>query len=195
MTKSRPSIGQKPAPAGEASIAILRERVEAQVAALAEPILAGLGYALVRVQLAGARGGLTLQLMAERQDGRAMLVEDCRIITQAVDVPLDEADLIPGAYALEVSSPGIDRPLTREKDFADWAGFEAKISLDQPLDGRKNFRGLLQGLQDNTVRLQVDGKNFVLPLARIVKAQLVLTDELIKATAAREAVAGAKQRN
>lgn len=189
MTKSRPSIGQKPAPAGDASIAILRQRVEKQVADLVTPILASLGYDVVRVQLAGARGGLTLQLMAERQDGRAMQVEDCRIITQGVDAPLDEADLIPGAYALEVSSPGIDRPLTRAKDYLDWVGFEAKLSLEVPLNGRKNFRGVLQGLKDGVVLLQVDGMIIELLLAQIAKAQLVLTDELIKATAAREAAA------
>lgn len=173
---------------------MLRQRVEAQVADLVTPILAGLAYELVRVQLAGSRGGLTLQLMAERQDGRAMQVEDCRVITQGVDAPLDEADLIPGAYALEVSSPGIDRPLTRPKDYQNWTGFEAKITLEEPLDGRKNFRGLLRGLQNDTVQLQADGKNFALPLARIVKAQLVLTDELIKATAAREAAAAAQEK-
>lgn len=190
MKQARPTTDNaKPLPAGEPTLAVWREKTEADIAQLVTPLVTALGYALVRVQLAGSRGGLTLQLMAERQDGTAMQVDDCRSITQAVDAPLDEADLIPGAYALEVSSPGIDRPLTRAQDYVNWAGFEAKVALQAPQNGRKNFRGRLQGLQDGQVLMQIDGAVAALPLTQIAKAQLVLTDELIKATAAREAAA------
>jgi ribosome maturation factor RimP len=174
----------------EPDLAILREKTEALICQLVEPVVTKLGYELVRVQLAGARGGLTLQLMADRADGKAMVVEDCRIITHGVDLLLDEADPIPGAYALEVSSPGIDRPLTREKDFVNWAGFEAKISLHAPYEGRKNFRGFLRGIIDGLVHMELeDALAVTLPYAGIAKAQLVLSDELIAATAAREAAA------
>lgn len=171
---------------------MLRAETEAAVTALVTPALTAAGYALVRVQLAGARGGLTLQLMAERLDGKAMLVEDCQAITAAVDPLLDAADPIPGAYALEVSSPGIDRPLTRPQDYANWVGHQAKIVLREPQAGRKNFVGVLGGLQDAAVLLTVDGQQVSLPLAAIAKAQLVLTDALIAATAAREAAAAGK---
>lgn len=173
-----------------------RKETEAKIARLVEPVLAQLGYELVRVQLqaSSGKGELTLQLMAERQDGTAMLVEDCKTITAGIDLLLDEADPIPGAYALEVSSPGIDRPLTRPKDYINWAGFEAKIMLDAPLDGRKNFRGIVRGLQDEAGLIEVDGQVFALPLTMVAKAQLVLTDALIKATALREkAAAGGEE--
>lgn len=154
---------------------------EARIGLLVEPEIERLGYELVRVQLAGASRGLSLQIMAERQDRRAMQVEDCAAITRALDALLEEADIIPGAYALEVSSPGIDRPLTREKDYRDWAGFEAKIELKQMLNGRKNYRGVLGGLQDGMVLMQADGQDVALPFAGIAKARLILTDALMKA--------------
>lgn len=168
-----------------------REAAEALIAALAEPALLPLGYDLVRVQLANSDHGMILQIMAERQDKKAMHVEDCTAITHALDPLLDAADPIPGAYALEVSSPGIDRPLTRARDYNDWAGFEAKIELAKTLNGRKNFRGILGGIQDDMVQITVDGAAFALPLPAIAKARLVLTDTLIKATAARENAAAA----
>lgn len=168
-----------------------REAAETLIASLAEPACNQLGYDLVRVQLAGSDNGLVLQIMAERQDKQAMRVEDCTAITKALDPLLDEADPIPDAYALEVSSPGIDRPLTREKDYSDWAGFEAKLELAKTLNGRKNYRGILGGIQDGVVRITVDGKDTALPYTAIAKARLVLTDELIKATAAREQAAAA----
>ncbi|MEJ0062381.1 MAG: ribosome maturation factor RimP [Alphaproteobacteria bacterium] len=158
-----------------------REEVEAQVAVLVESMLQRMGYELVRAQLAGARQGLTLQIMAERQDGQTIQVDDCAAIAKALDPLLDEADLIPGAYSLEVSSPGIDRPLTREKDFAVWAGHEAKIELRHPIGGRKNYRGILAGLKDGMALVNIDGEDHELPLTAIAKAKLVLTDKLIKA--------------
>lgn len=182
---STPKTQASPPP----ELSVLRAETEAAVAALVAPALTAAGYALVRVQLAGARGGLTLQLMAERTDGKAMLVDDCKAITAAVDPLLDAADPIPGAYALEVSSPGIDRPLTRPQDFTNWAGHQAKIVLQEPQDGRKNFVGILGGLQDGAVTLTIDAQTVKLPLTAIAKAQLVLTDALIAATAAKEAAA------
>jgi ribosome maturation factor RimP len=174
---------------------IERQATEARITQLLEPVLLSQGYDLVRVQLqaSSGKGDLTLQIMAERQDGKAMLVADCKTITTAIDVLLDEADPIEGAYALEVSSPGIDRPLTRTKDYQHWAGFEAKITLTQPYEGRKNFRGLVRGLQETPagamIQLEIDGAVVSAPFALVSKAQLVLTDALIKATAAREAAA------
>lgn len=190
--KPQTSAPQAPL-ASSPELSLLRAETEAAVANLVTPALTAAGYALVRVQLAGARGGLTLQLMAERADGRAMLVEDCQAITAAVDPLLDAADPIPGAYALEVSSPGIDRPLTRPQDYRNWVGHQAKIGLREPQDGRKNFAGTLAGLQDETVMLTVDGQPVALPLTAIAKAQLVLTDALIATTAAKEAAAAGKE--
>jgi len=166
-----------------------REATELLISQLIAPVLEKLGYALVRVQLQAINNALTLQIMAERVDGKGMLVEDCQAITHGIDLLLDEADPIPGAYALEVSSPGIDRPLTRPQDYTNWAGFEAKIVLGKPLEGGKNHRGILRGLQDDVVQLEVADKIIGLPRDMIVKAQLVLTDTLIKATAQREAAA------
>jgi ribosome maturation factor RimP len=186
---STPKTQASPPP----ELSVLRAETEAAVAALITAALTTQGYALVRVQLAGARGGLTLQLMAERMDGMAMLVEDCQAITAAVDPLLDAADPIPGAYALEVSSPGIDRPLTRPQDFVNWVGHQAKITLQEPQDGRKNFVGTLGGLQDDVVTLTIEGAAVKLPLQAITKAQLVLTDALIAATAAKEAAAAGKE--
>ncbi len=176
---------------GETKVGMDLEETEAQIEALIEPEIMRLGYELVRIQLAGARQGLTLQIMAERQDRKGMRVEDCTVITRALDGLLEANDLIPGAYALEVSSPGIDRPLTREKDFAEWAGFEAKIELRHMLDGRKNFRGKLIGLKDGVVQIKIDSAVIDLPLTAIAKARLVMTDALLKATMEREKAAQA----
>lgn len=164
-----------------------QEETEAKIAALIEPEIDRLGYELVRVQLAGGRSGLTLQIMAERQDKQTMQVDDCATITRALDPLLDETDFIPGTYALEVSSPGIDRPLTRAKDYNDWIGFETKIELKQMLEGRKNFRGTLNGLKDGAVLIRLDSKNEIaLPFDAVAKARLVLTDDLIKAVMDRD---------
>src|SRR5688572_12265936 len=107
------------------------------------PTLTGMGYELVRVTISGGRNNQTLQIMAERADNKPMTVEDCETISHTVSAQLDVSDPIASAYTLEVSSPGIDRPLTRLKDFARFAGHEAKVQLLQPLEGRRNFRGIL----------------------------------------------------
>ncbi|MBI2236491.1 MAG: ribosome maturation factor RimP [Magnetospirillum sp.] len=149
--------------------------------ALIVPSLDGMGYELVRVMLQG-RERPTLQVMAERKDGLAMTVEDCADISRSLSALFDVDDPIQGAYTLEVSSPGIDRPLTRRKDFECWAGFEAKLETSQPIDGRKRFKGLLKGLDEaDCVIVAIETGEARIPLAEVRNAKLVLTDALIAA--------------
>jgi ribosome maturation factor RimP len=147
-----------------------------------EPSLEAMGYRLVRVAFLGVKRA-TLQIMAERVDGAPMTVDDCTEISRSVSALLDVADPIAGAYMLEVSSPGIDRPLTRPEDYDRFAGFEARVELGQPLDGRKRFRGRILGRVDGKVRLVAENGEVALPLADIAKAKLVITDDLLKAHA------------
>jgi ribosome maturation factor RimP len=149
-----------------------------EIAAIIEPSLDAMGYRLVRVALLGARRA-TLQVMAERRDEAAMTVENCAEISRSISALLDVADPIAGAYTLEVSSPGIDRPLVRPEDYDRFAGFEAKIELAQPLSGRKRFRGRLLGRADDAVRLIGEDGEVALPFALIARAKLVLTDDLL----------------
>src|SRR3546814_4228364 len=121
--------------------------VAARIEEIVAPSLADLGYDLVRVSLTGAAARMTLQVMAERRDGAGMTVEDCAAISRAVSALLDVEDPIRGAYVLEVSSPGIDRPLTRARDYERFAGYEAKVELRRTMDGRRRYRGRLMGLQ------------------------------------------------
>ncbi|EPY03441.1 ribosome maturation factor RimP [Magnetospirillum fulvum] len=157
--------------------------LQSRLEALIGPSLDAMGYDLVRVQLQGNQR-LTLQIMADRKDGAAMGVEDCVGISRSLSALLDVEDPISGAYTLEVSSPGVDRPLTRAKDFVQWAGFEAKLESAQPIEGRKRFRGRLVGLDETgeSVRLVVETGEVAIPLADVRGAKLVLTDELIRAT-------------
>jgi ribosome maturation factor RimP len=151
---------------------------------LIEPTLQAMGYALVRVSLIGGAGRPTLQIMAERIDGVTMSVDDCADISHAVSAILDVEDPIVGAYTLEVSSPGIDRPLVKKGDYERFAGFEARLETAEPISGRKRFRGRLLGAGEEAVRMKLDtGEEVELPLARITRAKLVLTDELIAASA------------
>lgn len=150
----------------------------AEVERLIVPSLEAMGYALVRVRLTGS-GRPTLQIMAERKDGREMTVEDCAEISRTISAILDVEDPIAGAYLLEVSSPGIDRPLTRPEDFDRFAGHEAKVELSQPVDGRKRFRGRLLGIDAGQVRIAAEDGECLLPLPAIRSAKLVLTDALI----------------
>ena len=122
---------------------------------LIEPELKSLGYDLVRVAFVGGRSDPTLQIMAERPDTRQLDLGDCETISRRLSEVLDAADPIEGAYRLEVSSPGIDRPLTRPRDYADWAGHEARISLKEPRDNRKQFSGTIEGLEADNVKLMV----------------------------------------
>ena len=151
---------------------------------LIEPEVRNLGYDLVRVMMIGGASDPTLQVMAERPDTRQLGIADCERISHRLSQCLDLADPIEGSYRLEVSSPGIDRPLTRLKDYSDWTGFEARITLSHPRDDRKQFTGTLQGLHGETVKLRAkDGHDYDLPFADISSAKLVLTDKLIQATA------------
>jgi len=151
----------------------LLRRIEDIVA----PTIVGMGYELVRVAM--SRGG-TLQIMIEPADGRPMDVEACATLSRALSAVLDVEDPIAGSYTLEVSSPGIDRPLTREKDFTRWAGHVARVETAQPIDGRRRFKGTLLGLADGSIRLRLeDGKEVHLPLAEVTKAKLELTDALL----------------
>jgi ribosome maturation factor RimP len=149
-----------------------------QIAQIIEPSLDAMGYRLVRVAVLGA-GRMTLQIMAERRDDAAMTVEDCADISRSVSALLDVADPIASAYTLEVSSPGIDRPLVRPEDYDRFAGFEAKIELSQPLSGRKRFRGRLLGCAGEHVRLIAETGEVHVPLSAIARAKLVLTDDLL----------------
>jgi ribosome maturation factor RimP len=151
---------------------------------LIEPEAQALGFALVRVAMFGGKSDPTLQVMAERPDTRQLDLSDCEALSRRVSEVLDAADPIEEAYRLEVSSPGIDRPLTRLQDFADWAGFEARIKLAEPLDGRKQFDAMLDGIVDQTVNVTAPKVGaIVIPFSQIASAKLLLTDALIKATA------------
>lgn len=153
-----------------------------RVSALVAPAIAALGYELVRVHLSGS-ARQTLQVMAERADRADMTLEDCTAISRHLSALLDVEDPIAGAYTLEVSSPGLDRPLTRPDDFRRFAGHEANIETLRPLDGRKRFRGRLIGIDtDNVVRLAGGPEGeFAIPLAEVDRAKLVLTQELLAA--------------
>lgn len=153
--------------------------VTEKICTMLSPSLEAMGYDIVRVQLSGNKRW-TLQIMAERRDGDGMSVDDCETISHAVSALLDVEDPIEGAYSLEVSSPGIDRPLTRRQDFNRFAGFEAKVETDRLVEGRKRFRGRLIGIdEDDSVRIKDGEVEFVVPLAAITRAKLVLTDELL----------------
>jgi ribosome maturation factor RimP len=154
-----------------------------------EPEVEAEGLALVRVMMIGGRDDPTLQVMAERPETRQLTLEDCERLSRRLSQRLDEleadgSDPIPGSYRLEVSSPGIDRPLTRLRDFEDWKGHEAKITLKDKLDGRRQFTGALAGADGDEVLIDVPGLGETrLPFAGLHSAKLVLTDRLIKATA------------
>jgi ribosome maturation factor RimP len=155
----------------------------ARVSAVAGPVLQGMGYRLVRIKISG-EAGCTVQIMAERPDG-SMQIEDCEAISKALSPVLDIADPIERAYRLEISSPGIDRPLVRRTDFERYAGHLVKIEMTLPHDGRKRFRGTLGGIEGEAVRLHRDDNHageqadVVLVMEDISDARLVLTDELI----------------
>ena len=151
------------------------------IEALIAPSLEAMGYGLVRVAFMGGRNAV-LQVMAERADMKPMSMNDCSEITRTVSALLDVADPIEHAYVLEVTSPGIDRPLVRPEDYERFRGFEAKVELARPQDGRRRFRGRILGLAEDRVRLSLGAEEIELPLAQIQRAKLVLTDELIAAT-------------
>lgn len=144
---------------------------------IVSPTVVGMGYELVRVAM--SKGG-TLQIMIEPADGRPMDVEDCATLSRALSAVLDVEDPIPSTYTLEVSSPGIDRPLTRAKDYVRWAGHIARVETTQPIEGRRRFKGTLLGLENGTVRIRLDdGTEADVPLSQISRAKLELTDSLL----------------
>jgi ribosome maturation factor RimP len=158
--------------------------VAARVANVAEPVIADLGFRLVRVKISG-QGGCTVQIMAEREDG-TMTVADCEAVSRALSPVFDLEDPVETAYTLEVSSPGIDRPLVRTQDFERWSGHEAKIEMAVPVAGRKRFRGIIRGVEGDTVSVALpDVKEGEEPTARLrlsdlADARLVLTEELVR---------------
>jgi ribosome maturation factor RimP len=155
---------------------------------LIEPAATALGLDLVRVVMIGGKSDPTLQVMAERPDTRQLTIDDCADLSRAISEildPLEEAgkDVIEGAYRLEVSSPGIDRPLTRRADFTDWAGHEARIKLAQPVDAAKQLSGIIDGIDGDTVRITTPKGERTVDFTNIASAKLLLTDKLINATA------------
>lgn len=172
--------------------------LSARVAAVAEPVVEQLGYRLVRVRVSGAEG-CTVQLMAERPDG-TMTVEDCETISRALSPVLDVADPIDRAYRLEISSPGIDRPLVRKSDFERFTGHTVKIETTIPFEGRKRFRGVLAGIEGEAVRIRLDdaadgeAAEVLLPVEEMSEAKLILTDELVAEALRREKSAKRKAR-
>lgn len=192
-TSPEPDSQPADAPASTSEPRFVREVGQAaQIAAIVEPRIEALGFRLVKVTVTG-RNGTTVQIMAERPDGR-ITVGECEYISRDLAPALDVAEPMPGHYHLEISSPGIDRPLVRASDFATWAGSEARIELTEPIDGRRRLRGRLDGMVDGEVRIELmdrtkddgakvpDGEPIVLglPPALIANARLVMTDELIR---------------
>lgn len=158
--------------------------LEARIADAIAPTIEHMGYELVRVQVSGKERPV-VQIMADRADEAPFTVEDCEAISHAVGAVLDVEDPIRGEWMLEVSSAGIDRPLTRTKDWNRYAGHAATVELVVPLEGRKRFRGVVLGADAEAARLRLpEGGDVVLPRGNIRRAKLVLTDELIAATAA-----------
>jgi ribosome maturation factor RimP len=165
----------------------------ARLAAVAEPVIEDLGYRLVRVKVSSAEG-CTVQIMAERGDG-SMTIEDCEAVSRALSPVLDVTDLIERAYRLEISSPGIDRPLVRKSDFERYRGHLARIEMEVPIDGRRRFRGTLGGTDGEAARLHradaAEGEpaDVLLPIGEMSEAKLVLTDELVTQALRREKAA------
>jgi len=169
----------------------------ARVAAIAEPVLAELGYRLVRVRISGS-AGCTVQIMAERPDG-AMAIEDCEAASRALSPVFDATDPIEGSYRLEISSPGIDRPLVRRSDFDRYAGHTANVEMLVAIDGRRRFRGELLGTAGDCVRLRANepagaSSEALLRIDDIMEARLVLTDALVSESLRRSKHSGKLER-
>ena len=169
---------------------VVEPGLPARVATIVEPVIEQLGYRLVRVRVSSAEG-CTVQIMAERPDG-TMSVEDCEAVSRALSPVLDVDDPIERAYRLEISSPGIDRPLVRKSDFERYTGHLAKIETSMPIQGRKRFRGVLAGTEGETARIRRDDAaegeetEIMIPIEEMSEAKLVLTDELVTEALRRE---------
>ncbi|MHA7850379.1 ribosome maturation factor RimP [Roseovarius sp.] len=157
---------------------IAKAAIDRRLAEIITPVIEDMGFELVRVRLMGGKTHL-LQIMAERPEG-GIEVDDCAKISNAVSAVLDVEDPVTDPYTLEVSSPGIDRPLTRLKDFEDFEGYEAKIETSELIDGRKRFKGVLAGVEDDEVLINIEEGTVGLKFDWLSDAKLVLTDELIK---------------
>ena len=160
---------------------VARTAIDRRLAEIVSPVAEGMGFQLVRLRLMGGKR-TTLQVMAEKADG-TMEVEDCAKLSRALSAVLDVEDPIDGEYTLEVSSPGIDRPLTRLEDFERWEGYEAKLETADMIDGRKRFKGILAGVEGTEVLIELDDPKIDGPIGLefewLADAKLVLTDELI----------------
>ena len=156
---------------------IAKAAMDRRLAEIATPVIEGLGFELVRLRFMGGKKPV-LQIMAERPEG-GIEIDDCAKISRALSAVIDVENPIDGAFALEVGSPGIDRPLTRIKDFADWAGYEAKLETTTLIDGRKRFKGVLAGVEDNEILIEIPEGTIGLQFDWLADAKLVLTDELI----------------
>jgi ribosome maturation factor RimP len=178
---------------------IVEPGLAARLAAIVEPVLEGLGYRLVRVRVSGS-DGCTVQVMAERPDG-TMTIEDCEAASRALSPVLDVADPVDRAYRLEISSPGLDRPLVRRSDFERYAGNLVKIEMAVAVDGRKRFRGQLLGAEADAARIHLDdapsgeSPDVLLPIEEMAEAKLVLTDALIAESLRRGKQAERQQRD
>lgn len=159
---------------------IAKAAIDKRMASIVQPVIEDLGYELVRIRLMSGKS-TTLQIMAERPEG-GIDVNDCAKISTELNAILDVEDPIEAEYALEVSSPGMDRPLTRLKDFADWEGFEAKIETSELIDGQRRFKGMLRGVEGNEVLIEIQQGTIGLDFEWLSDAKLVLTDELVAAS-------------
>ena len=159
---------------------IYRMELSEHIQHLIEPAIGEMGFNIVRVRISGKKK-LSMQVMVEHQDGQGMMVDDCAAVSRAISALLDVEDPIDAPYTLEVSSPGIDRPLVRVGDFQRFQGFQAKIETTRPFDGRRRFKGVLLGVDGDTVRMMVDGEEVDFSHPDIHKAKLILTDDLITA--------------
>nr|WP_321455117.1 ribosome maturation factor RimP [uncultured Cohaesibacter sp.] len=162
----------------------IEKGLEARIAKIVEPVIIDLGFDLVRVRITGQHG-CTVQIMAEAPDG-TMSIDGCEAVSRALSPVLDVEDPIDSEYYLEVSSPGVDRPLVRVRDFIAWSGHDAKIELSAPIDGRRRFRGFLDGVDGDELKLvlpdapQDSDPNVRLPLSSLADAKLVMTDKLME---------------
>ena len=152
--------------------------LDCRIQNMIEPTVGDLGFEIVRVRIFGINK-LSIQVMVEHKDGQGMTVDNCATISRAISALLDVVDPVKAAYTLEVSSPGIDRPLVRIGDFDRFQGFQAKIETNRPFNGRQRFKGRLLGVEGESVRIMIDGQEMKLPHPNIQRAKLVLTDDLI----------------
>jgi ribosome maturation factor RimP len=155
--------------------------LEQRITQMIEPVVAEKGLSLVCVRMSGEAGGATLQVFAENPKTRNIGVDDCARLSREIGAILDVENPINGRYRLEISSPGIDRPLMKVQDFIDFRDYEAKVEVFPPMDGQKRFRGYIRGVEGDTMKLETEDQGLVdIDLSCVQKARLVLTDELLK---------------